>query len=57
MNCCHREPTLSGILSDSIVRAVMEADGVNPHELEVMLRRVAQCLRIVRHNDESPEVD
>ena len=34
MNWCHREPTLNGILSDSIVRAVMEADGVNPLELE-----------------------
>jgi hypothetical protein len=30
---CHREPTLNGILSDPIVRAVMEADGVNPLEL------------------------
>src|SRR6476620_5528465 len=29
---CHREPTLKGILSDPIVRAVMEADGVNPLE-------------------------
>ena len=57
MNWCHREPTLSGILLDSIVRAVMEADGVNPEELEVMLRRVAERLRIVRHGDESPEVD
>ena len=55
MNCCYREPTLNGILSDPIVRAVMEADGVNPHELEVMLRRVGQSL--VRHGDEGPEVD
>ena len=38
---CHREPTLNGILSDPIVRAVMEADGVNPLELEGMLREVA----------------
>ena len=43
---CHREPTLKGILSDPIVRAVMEADGVNPVELEGMLRQVAQRLRI-----------
>ena len=42
MNWCHREPTLNGILSDPVVRAGMEADGVNRHELEVMLRRVAQ---------------
>ena len=57
MNWCDREPTLNGILSDSIVRAVMEADGVNPHELEVMLRRVAQRLRIARLDDESSEAD
>ena len=43
---CHREPTLDGILSDPIVRAVMEADCVNPLELEEMLRQVAQRLRI-----------
>jgi hypothetical protein len=43
---CHREPTLNGLLSDPIVRAVMEADSVNPLELEEMLRRVAQRLRI-----------
>jgi hypothetical protein len=42
---CHREPTLDGILSDPIVRAVMEADCVNPLELEEMLRQVAQRLR------------
>jgi hypothetical protein len=43
---CHREPTLNGLLSDPIVRAVMEADGVNPLELEEMLRRVARRLRL-----------
>ena len=55
MNWCHREPTLNGILSDSIVRAVMEADGVNRHELEVMLRRVAQRLRL-RSGDPSEDL-
>ena len=57
MNWCDREPTLNGILSDSIIRAVMEADGVNPHELEVMLRRAAQRLRITRLGDERSEAD
>jgi hypothetical protein len=57
MNWCDREPTLNGILTDSIVRAVMEADGVNPHDLEVMLRRAAQRLRIARFGDESSEAD
>ena len=40
MHWCHREPTLKDILSDSIIRAVMDADGVDPHELEMMLTRV-----------------
>jgi hypothetical protein len=36
----YREPTLDDILSDSIVRAMMAADGVSPHELKTMLSRV-----------------
>jgi hypothetical protein len=36
----YREPTLEDILSDSIVRAMMAADGVNPRELKSMLTRV-----------------
>src|SRR5262249_27248518 len=55
MNWHHREPTLDEILSDSIVRAVMEVDGVNPHELETMLRRGAQRLRDARRGGERPE--
>ena len=43
---CHHELTLNGLLSDPLVRAVMEADSVNPLELEKMLRRVAQRLGI-----------
>jgi hypothetical protein len=33
MNLSHRELTLDEILSDSIVRALMEADGVDPQDL------------------------
>jgi hypothetical protein len=33
LNWCHREPTLEDILSDSITKAVMEADGVDPQQL------------------------
>jgi hypothetical protein len=33
MNLFHRELTLDEILSDSIVRALMEADGVDPQDL------------------------
>jgi hypothetical protein len=57
MNWCDREPTLNGILSDSIVRDVMEADGINRHELGVMLRWAALRLRITRLGDESSEAE
>jgi hypothetical protein len=46
MNWFHREPTLDEILSDSIVRALMEADGVDPQELAVTLRQAG--LKLVR---------
>jgi hypothetical protein len=42
MHWCHREPTLKDMLADSIVRAVMEADGVDPHELEAMLTQMGR---------------
>jgi hypothetical protein len=45
----HREPTLEDILSDSIVRAMMVADGVNPRELKMMLTRVSA--RGIRDDD------
>jgi hypothetical protein len=44
MSFCRREPTIAEILSDSIVQAVMEADGVDPKRLEALLRGVAQNL-------------
>jgi hypothetical protein len=52
MRWCHREPTLEEILSDPIFRAVMDADGVNPQELEAMLREVAAFSRAVRAADQ-----
>lgn len=39
MHWCHREPTLDEILSDSITKAVMEADGVDPQVLATTLRQ------------------
>ena len=42
MRWYHREPTLEEMLSDSIVRDLMEADGVDPRELSQMLREVAR---------------
>jgi hypothetical protein len=35
-----REPTLKELLSDSIVTALMSADGVDPLELEAMLTQI-----------------
>ena len=39
-----REPHLEEMLADSIIRAVMEADGVDPRELEAELRQTATLL-------------
>jgi hypothetical protein len=39
---CSPELTIKDVLSDSLVRAVMAADGVDPHELEATLREVAR---------------
>jgi hypothetical protein len=44
MNWCDREPTLDEILSDSIVRAMMEADGIDPQELAATLRQAVRKL-------------
>jgi hypothetical protein len=44
MNWYHREPTLNEILSDCIVRAVMEADGIDPQELAATLRQAGRKL-------------
>jgi hypothetical protein len=46
MNWYYREPTLDEMLSDSIVRAVMEADGIDPQELALMLRQIGRSLLI-----------
>ena len=45
----YREPTLQDILSDSIVRELMVADGVNPRELKSMLMRASA--RSIRDDD------
>ncbi len=41
MNWCYREPTLTEMLSDTLVRSLMKADGVDAGELRTMLREVA----------------
>jgi hypothetical protein len=42
---CHGEPTLKEALSDPMTRAVMDADGVDPRELERRLNEIAASLR------------
>jgi hypothetical protein len=44
MHCSPAEPTLTDILADGAVRALMTADGVNPTRLEGMLRDMARKL-------------
>jgi hypothetical protein len=39
---CSSELTLKEVLSDSIVKAVMAADGVDPQELEAALNEMAR---------------
>jgi hypothetical protein len=39
---CSPELTLNDVLSDSLVQAMMAADGVDPHELEATLREIAR---------------
>jgi len=39
-----REPTIAEMLSDSLVKVVMRADGVDPQMLERDLRSMAQMI-------------
>ena len=43
-----REPGLGEMLADSITRAVMEADGVDPGERDAELRQIAALLDATR---------
>jgi hypothetical protein len=54
MSWRHREPRLEDILADSIVKAVMEADGVDPRELETIFRQIAAHLRAIPRTPKSP---
>jgi len=49
MNHSCREAILKEILSDPVVQAVMEADGVDPLALEVMLKEVSRNVSLARH--------
>ncbi|KQT47398.1 hypothetical protein ASG43_09755 [Aureimonas sp. Leaf454] len=39
-NCAHDEPTIDEILADPAVKALMLADGVNPHRLRRSLLKM-----------------
>jgi hypothetical protein len=43
------------MLADSIVKAVMEADGVDPRELETIFRQIAAHLRAIPRTPKSPD--
>jgi hypothetical protein len=50
---CHQELTLKDALSDSLIRTVMAADGVDPRELEATLTEIARNLRAGSHRRRS----
>jgi hypothetical protein len=41
---CAREPNISEILVEPIIRAVMEADGVNPGEFAAIVRNARKTV-------------
>ena len=49
-----REPRLEEMLADSIIQAVMEADGVDPGELEAELQQTAALLNPTRRTSIPP---
>jgi hypothetical protein len=54
MTWYYREPSLEEMLSDPIVRAMMDADGVDPHELGAMLKEVGRNLGAAHTADFHP---
>jgi hypothetical protein len=55
MSSRYREPRLEDMLAGSIVKAVMEADGVDPRQLEAELRQTTALLRAIRRTPKSSE--
>jgi hypothetical protein len=45
-----REASITEMLADPVVRAVMTADGIRTGELKALLRSAAKCLRARRSN-------
>ena len=44
-----RDLTITEMLSDSIVQALMKADGIDPEMLKAQLRSVARAISAARH--------
>jgi len=55
MNCWGREPRLAEMLADPIVEAIMAADGVDPRQLLVSLRKTASKVVQLTEGRESGE--
>ena len=55
MNCWGREPRLAEMLADPIVEAIMTADGVDPRQLLVSLRKTASKVVPLTQRRESGE--
>ncbi len=55
MNCWGREPKLAEMLTDPIVEAIMAADGIDPRQLLVSLRKTASKVVQLRQGRESGE--
>jgi hypothetical protein len=55
MSSCRREPRLKDLLADSVVKAVMEADGVDLRKLEAELQETAALLLATRRQPKSPD--
>ena len=56
MSLRRREPRLEEMLADSIVKAVMKADRVDPRELEAELRQTAALMHARRRTLTSEQV-
>ena len=49
-----REPRLEEMLADPIVKAIMEADGIDSRELEAELQQTATLLHVTRRTSNPP---
>jgi hypothetical protein len=57
MDWLHGEPSLDDVLADPIVHALMQRDGVDPHDLRALIEGVRPALhrRVAQHQGGSPD--